>query len=252
MPEPRPSDAELERALRAIGRDLAFPPTPALAAAATSRLAAERARPAPARRWPRGRRRPLVLVAIGVLALLAIAAAARFVIGVAEIRVQPPGSPTATAPPLGAGGLGAPVALPDAEAAVGFRIGLPPGPAPDAVFVFEGPAGSDGALLAWEPSDRYPPLGGTPWRLLLMQVEGDEEVLLKTTGAAEDVRIVSVDRRRAFWLVEPHVLDVRTADGSRRFSVEGNVLIWAEGAITYRLETPLGLRDALSLAASIR
>lgn len=247
-------EAELDRALRALGPELGYPPTPPLVEAVTSRIRTREATGArPAFPWLPlwSRRRLLVAVAVGLLALLGVAAAARFVLGAAEIRIQPGASPTG-APPLGPGGLGRSVPPTDLEAAVGFEVRLPAGPAPDEAYVFHGPSGADGALLAWRASERFPALTGTPWGLVLMQVRGDENVVLKTTGQAEDVRVVRVDGHRAFWLTEPHVLDVRTADGYRAFSVDGNVLIWAVDAVTYRLETSLGLDDALAVAASIR
>jgi hypothetical protein len=251
--ERRPTDARLERALRALGPELAYPETPPLVPAVTTRLTAERAgRPTTLGRPLLRDRRVLVLAAVAALALLAIAAAARFVLGAAEIRVRPTPSPTVVAPPFAPEALGEPLPLGELEAAAGSPIGLPAGPPPDAAYLFEGPSGSDGALLAWAASERYPAIPGTPWGLVLVQVEGDGTAILKTTGNVEDVRIVRIDGRRAFWLEEPHALDVRTTAGYERFSVEGNVLIWAEGGITYRLETSLGLAEAQELAGSLR
>lgn len=254
MPEPRWTHAELDRALRALARDVAYPEPPGLVPAVTTRLAAERvarARPAFPGTALWSRRRLLVVVAVAALALLAVAAAARFVIGTAEVRVQPGVSPTGR-PPLEPGGLGEPIPVADVPTAVGFRVRFPAGPAPEVAYVFRGPSGTDGVLLAWPASGAYPPLPGTPWGLALMQIEGDEGVVLKTIGQAEDVEVVSVDGHRAFWLSEPHALDVQTADGDRAFSVEGSVLIWAAEGLTYRLETSLGLAEAIALAASIR
>ncbi|HZD17076.1 MAG TPA: hypothetical protein VE669_02930 [Actinomycetota bacterium] len=255
MREPSRTDARLERALGALGTEVAYPRTPSLVPAVTARLATERAsgvRP----RFPRlalmDRRRLVALAAVGVLVLLSIAAAARFVLGAAEIRVQPTTAPVPAPPPLTPGGLGRPVPIAEVEATVRFEIRLPPGPGPDEAYVFQGPGGTDGALLAWASSERYPALPGTPWGLVLLQVEADERILVKTTGKVEDVRIVRVDGERAFWLDEPHMLDVLTAEGDRSFSVGGNVLIWAVQGVTYRLETPLGLGDALALAGSMR
>lgn len=183
MHEPREVD-RLDRALRALGRELAYPEVPSLAPAVTSRLLADRA----ARSRPRllepalwGRRRVLAFVAIALIALLTVAAAARFVIGAAEIRVQPPAPQTSVPPPLRPKGLGDPLPLRDLEGAVGFDVRLPGGPAPDAAYVFQGPTGTAGALTAWEAGDRYAALPGTPWGLLPMQVEEDDRVVLKTS-----------------------------------------------------------------------
>lgn len=253
MPEPRPSDAELGRALAALGLDLAYPPTPSLAPSVTSRLVerAARARPPFAGLALWSRRRWLVVVAVGVLALLALGAAARFVLGAAEIRVQPGVTPSGPARPIDPAGIGVPVPLGDVESEVGFEVRLPAGPAPDQAYVLLGLADGGGAILAWEASERFPEILGTPWGLVLIEVADELDLLLKTTQAVEDVVVVSVDGRRAFWLDAPHVLDVITQHGSERFTVEGGVLIWTKGGITYRLETSLELAVAVEIAESI-
>lgn len=78
------------------------------------------------------------------------------------------------------------------------------------------------------------------------------ERALRALGRDLAHRIAQVYDRRARWLERPHALDVRTAAGSARFSVEGNVLIWTRAGITLRLETSLELEDALAIARSIR
>src|SRR5262245_1763730 len=115
--EPRMSEERLVASLRALGRELAYPPTPATAPAVTARLnAPEARRPA----WPglvrRSRRRTLVLVAVGVLAALAIAAAARLAIGAFEVREQPGSTPSPSQPPVQPDLLGDPVPFDDAVA----------------------------------------------------------------------------------------------------------------------------------------
>jgi hypothetical protein len=44
---------------------------------------------------------------------------------------------------------------------------------------------------------------------------------------------------------------VITDEGAQRFLVEGNVLIWVDAGITYRLETTLALPAAIALAESL-
>jgi hypothetical protein len=252
MSETQVSDEALGRALASLGRDVAFPPTPATASEVVERLRAGRAArsrpPFPALAlW--SRRRVLALVAVGILAVLALAFAARLVLGAAEIRVQPGVTPSG--PPLGPAGLGTPVPVGELEDAVGFEVRLPLGPLPDEAYVFTAGSGNGAALLAWDAGERYPHLPGTPWGLILMQVEGEETALAKNVGDAEDARAVEVGGRRSIWIDAPHELLVITDEGAQRFLVEGNVLIWVDAGITYRLETTLALPAAIALAESL-
>lgn len=252
MPDRRPSTEELADTLRALARDLEIPRTPSLSPAVASRLLAERAarvrRPL-ARRALWTPRRTLLLATIGLLGLLALAAGARFVLGAAEIRVQPGTSPSG--PPIGPGALGEPATLDAVSAAVGFRVRLPLGAAPDAAFVYASEAGHDGALLAWDAGARFPALPGTPWGLIVMEMEGQDEFVVKNVNAFEDTDEIRLDGRRAFWIHAPHELVVVTDAGDERFAVEGNVLIWEESGITFRMETALGRPDALALARTM-
>jgi hypothetical protein len=255
MPEPTTSD--LARALSALAGRIEYPPTPALAPAVTARLAAQREtearRPSPSLApWPR--RRLLVALAIGLLALLGIAAATRIVIGAFEIRVRPGITPAPPAPTVDPADLGRPASLAEAEAAAGFRIELPPGLPPQEVYVVEGLAGEPGIVVAWGPGAGYPTIGGTKWSLVLMAFPGEAEHVLKTVGASQAVREVAVDGRRAFWIGAPHLIAFRTEDGTRGpYRVLGGVLIWeAERGITYRLETALPRAEAIALAESLR
>jgi hypothetical protein len=253
MAETRMPEDTLARALRDAGRDLAYPPTPPISHVVIARLEAEREQ----RTRPRlrgvalwSRRRVFVLVAVGILGLLlAVAFAARLVIGAAEIRLQPGVTPSG--PPLGPGALGDPLSIEGVEREVGFPLRVPAGPPPDEAYVFVS-AGGDGALLAWQAGDRYPPLPGTPWGMILVELRTDEGTLVKDVGGFEDIRHVRVESRAAFWLEAPHELHVITDEGSETFRVDGHVLIWTRGAVTYRLETSLELPDAVALAGSLR
>lgn len=251
MPETRMPEDALAVALRDAGRDLAYPPTPPISQGVVARLEAERERHTRPRfpaltLW--SRRRLLAVVAVGIVGLLALAFAARLVIGAAEIRVQPGVTPSG--PPLGPDALGDPVLLERVERAVGFELRVPAGPLPDQAYVFVA-AGGDGALLAWEASDRYPSLPGTPWGMALIELRTDEGVLVKDVAGFDDTREVRVGGRSAFWIEAPHELHVITGEGSETYRVDGNVLIWTAGAVTYRLETSLELPEALALAESL-
>jgi hypothetical protein len=252
MSETRMPEDTLAVALRDAGRDLAYPPTPPISHGVVARLEADRDRRARprfpvVRLW--SRRRVLALVAVGLIGLLALAFAARLVIGAAEIRVQPGVTPSG--PPLGPGALGDPVPVERVEREVAFALRVPAGPLPDEAYVFVA-AGGNGALLAWEASERYPSLPGTPWGMALIELRTDQGILVKDVGGSDDIQEVRVDGRASFWIDDPHQLHVITHEGSETFRVDGNVLIWTRGDVTYRLETSLGLPEAVALAESVR
>ena len=122
------TNEQVASALAALGPELAYPATPSMRSAVTARLENERAagaRPAFPGRALWSRRRVLVLATIGLLAALALAAAARFAIGAIEIRVQPGVSPSASLPPVEPDALGDPMPAREAFALAGFEPLLP-------------------------------------------------------------------------------------------------------------------------------
>jgi hypothetical protein len=247
--------ADLEGSLRSLAPRIAVPVAPSIAPAVIARLETERMRrprpPFPGLAlWTR--RRALVFAALAVLALLALAAAARFTIGAVQIRVQPTPSVTGSPPPpFDLTVLGPARSPADAAASVRFTAGLPSGPAPAGAYVVEGPTGRRSVAFAWLPSATYPQIEGTPWGLILLEIPGDDELVLKSVNSFENVVPAVVDGQRAEWIPTAHELQLTTADGSKTFSVGGNVLIWERNGVTYRLETALGFDDAIALAESI-
>ena len=65
------------------------------------------------------------------------------------------------------------------------------------------------------------------------------------------VQETTVNGRYAAWAVGPY--PVRFSNGDLDFVrlVDGHVLIWTDGEITYRLETELDLEDAVRVAESL-
>lgn len=248
------NDEDLGRALIALGTELAYPSTPSTAPAVVARLGTERSAgrrpPFPgAALW--SRRRVVVLVAVGVLAALAVAAAARYAIGSFEVRVQPGVTPGPSTPPFEPDVLGEPVAPDVAAQIAGFEATLPAGPPPDETFVVDSPFGDPGLVFAWTPSAAYPSIPGTDWGLVLIAAQGDSELVVKTIDRFEDLQEIRVNGGRAFWIPVPHVLSIQTDLGVRTYAVGGNVLLWdgADG-VAYRLETSLGRPEAVAIAES--
>ena len=252
MSDARLSHEALGRALSAMSEDIAFPRTPSIAPAVISRLREERGAsirpPFPSMAlW--SRRRALVLVAVALAAVLTLAFVARLMLGAAEIRVRPGITPSG--PPLGPAGLGSSIPVSQIDDAVRFDVGVPAGPAPDEAYVFRTNSVRRAALLAWDAGAGERSLLGTPWRMMLIELRGDERTLVKDVGQFEDSTFVEVGGASAFWIDAPHELIVLTDQGEETFLVRANVLIWAEDGVTYRLETTLGLTEAIALAETV-
>ena len=60
-----------------------------------------------------------------------------------------------------------------------------------------------------------------------------------------------VNGQRAIWAVGPYPLFLRNGDIQFTRLIEGHVLIWSDGDVTYRLETDMDLEEALKIAESL-
>lgn len=262
MSDRRLDDAALAAALVALGREIAYPPTPPIVPAVSAHLrSAERpAPPAPSQVWRRlaRRRRLLVLVAVGAVLLLAGAAVAtRLGIGPIGIRIVESPRPTTTPPPTGvAPVLGRPISLEEALAAAPFEVRLPSGMAqPDRVWLGEGTGPR--VALAWrpDPGSGLRRIPGTPFGLVLVELVGSGPDVVKEIAVKEiegsALRNTEVGGSPAFFIDEPHDLLLATGDGDRLVRVTGTVLIWQAGEVTYRLESALSLRAAVELAEAV-
>jgi hypothetical protein len=223
--------SELERSLAALAAEVEWPETPALS------LSFE---PAPRRR----RRRPLVLTLAAVVVGVAIAFAvppARSAIldffhlgGVRVERVQT--LPAAEERPLGAA-LGRPVSESEAEGLLGRPVALPE---------------TSGRPQLYERSGVVSALLAAPGPVLVSQLHplGGEYLLKKVAGTATGVANVEIEPGLdALWIAgEQHV--VFWLDAPPRLA--GNVLLWEDGGITYRIEgKTLTKERALELARAM-
>jgi hypothetical protein len=226
--------AELETALRALGRDVAFPPTPDLASAIRGRL--ER---------PRFWRRP-VAIAVAVAVVAAIAAAfavpqSRSAIldwlglrNVSVVRVEK----LPTVPAHGNLDLGQRVTLDEAKRRAPWLL-MPDG-TPDSVWVSESVPGGKVSLLWGTPSNV---------KLLLTEFTGRTYVEKVIDGDTQ-VERVKIGNAGA-WFKGSHVVMFQDRDGRFRESharLARNTLVWQLGGVTLRLEGGLTKDEALRIA----
>ena len=120
----------------------------------------------------------------------------------------------------------------------------------------------------------YPPELGVPDRVFLQDTEGKMTILVWLDPGRPDkvtlslhfipsgswvirkmgpavIQEVSVNGKDAIWAEGPYPLTMQ--NGIVEFSrlIEGHVLIWSDGEITYRLETDLSLEETIKIAESL-
>lgn len=243
----------IERTLRALADEVAFPETPPLAASVTSRLLSERASTPRRRPFPTialwTRRRALVLAVLGVLLVGGAAVAGRLAIGAVGVRIVP--TPAAT-PTATEASLGRAVTLDEAADLLGYEPAYPPSfGEPDDVRVARAWSGDGIVVLAWRATGGAEAIPGTPWSALLMQLPGEDELAVKSVLAGDALEPATVDGSDALWIGGAHDLILMTPHGEQRLRVAANTLVWQAAGITYRLETLLSKPAARTVAASI-
>jgi hypothetical protein len=237
----------MERELRALAASVDWPSADVATSVGTE-LRAGRATRRPLPRlalWPR--RRVVALVLIGLLLIAGTAVAAKLAIGAIRIErvpelTTPPASASVaprsilgrTATPREARGARLP-----ARAALG---------APNGIFVAQTPGG-ERIAATWNAASGAPRLAGTPWSAVLMEFRGTD-----ATAATKEVPVqtrllsVRVGEAPGYWIRGAHQLVLH--DGAV-LRLDGTVLIWMSGDVTYRLESNLGLRRALAVARTV-
>jgi hypothetical protein len=242
---------ELERALVALGRELAMPGTPDLAPRVLEELDRPTAVPRPRLRLA------LALAAVlaaSLLAALAIpdarSALLRFFhIGAVQIEVVDELPPVAPEPPeldLGSA-LGRRVSLAQARRRAGFDLRELAEP-PDRVYL--GPRGTVWFLYGRPDAVRLL-VAQTP------QLSVDEQFIFKKlVGAGASVQTARVRGNPAYFLSgEPHemiLVDEHGVPVQETARLAQDVLLWEESGRTYRLEGDLTLAEALGIADSLR
>jgi hypothetical protein len=257
-----------EARLQQLARHFPYPPTPDMTSRVRAQLAeGSRRKPGlPPRRlaWAA---LVVLLVLAGLLAVPQVRAALVEYLQIGAVRIfliEP--TPTPTPTPLAASSEEKPITptptplaslldlagettLAEATEQAGFTIRLPTYPPdlgqPDHVFLQQ--IGGPVVVLVW-----LDPAQPEQVRLSLQQL-GPGTFAEK--GNPGQVQETTVNGQRALWAEGPYVLQFRRGnrvDYDFRRLVEGRVLIWAEGDITYRLETDLALPEAVRVAESLR
>lgn len=275
---PEPTD-DLAPRLRALGQHLAFPPTPDLAASVRAELdrgGRSRVTTTTNARWRHWRVALTAVAAILVLVpvmTLAVPPARAVVAGWLDridlpgIRIEVTRDGEPTAEPAGAVGttllLGERVSLSDAAAQAGFPLKVPDDDtlgglgAPDEVYLRQVEGGALVSLL-YLPRPGLPEIGTTGVGALLMQFHSIEEIELMVKGVSEmDTPIpVRVGDAFGYWVRNGRLYIAPDPSAPPEFDPvgprpSGNVLLWAEGTTTYRLETALTRDAAVALAENL-
>ncbi len=278
-------DGDLEAALRGLVPVVAWPQATVpggsdIAAAVRTRVEAlpvprrdGRAGPFRWSRWPA--RRALVLALVALLAVVAVAGALglglpglRIILGEApplpSISPGPSAGPTASRSPLPLGTslrLGDPLDPTDRaelDARAGFPVQLPADPAigpPETAYVDHTKGGQ--VTLLWPTRPDLPATLQPEVGLLISQFEGtvEREFFTKSTSSNTVIEPVTVGEHDGYWLTgDPHIFFWEGrggfVDDARRWV--GDVLLWSDGTVTYRLETSLGRDEAIAIAEGMR
>ncbi len=262
-----------ETRLREVAHAFTYPLTPDIASAVKTRLAAEESRLKPGLPLVSVSRRlvwvALILLIIlgGLLAVPQVRAALLEFLQVGAVRiflVEPTPTPTpatiipetpATATPRPSPtpissllDLAGETTLAEAQAQVDFPIRLPAYPTdlgpPDWVFLQD--LGGPMVVLVWAKPDQPDQVG------LSLHLLGSGVFMGK--GPPVTLQETTVNSQQAYWTEGPYLVQIERGNQyleDMRRLIEGHVLIWTEGEITYRLETDLPLEEAVKIGESL-
>jgi hypothetical protein len=253
--------------LSKLSQDLPYPPTPDIASLVASRLEGEGTKPtrqlSPRLAW-------VVVILILLATLMAFepvrAQILEFLqIGAIRIFLSQPtptstsgatlpspvaGAPVPTASPIvypTLTDLAGETSLAEAQRALDFPIKLPTYPPdlgdPERVFLQD--LGGQAVLLVWMDPEE-------PERIRLdLLLMGPGTFAEKALPAV--IEETSINGQEAIWAKGAHLLQF---SGSTYHSVplvvEGNILIWEQDGVTYRLESDLSLGEAVRVAESLK
>ena len=257
-----------ERQILSISKEMEYPRTPAIARSVMRRLRVPERRRSTNKKWAWSLTALVILISSLMLIPPVRAAVVEFIqIGVVRIfRVEPtplappqqefpstmspvtatPGSTSQPLIPI-LQRLAGELTLDEAQQTVEYPLRLPSYPPdigpPDHVFVQE--ADGDMTILVWRDPEQPDEVS-----MSLHFLPPDSWAVKKMEPAL--IQETSVNGQRAFWTIGPY--PIRYSNGNIDFirMVDGRVLIWTEGEITYRLETELSLEEAIRIAESLQ
>jgi hypothetical protein len=277
-----PSSLPGKARLTDLARGFSYPPTPDIAGTVRTRLAAALRQPDATRKAvARLRWAPAAVIVVMILAALLAVPAVRAAVldfirvGAVRIFLAPPTvTPTALPTPTGAG------APPIVEAPLTATPGLGPFELPAPTFSL---ADLDGATTLADARARagfpvllpvYPPDLGAPDKVYLQSFGGNIVVMVwldrklpdhvrlslhalgpgvdAFKGQPQAVTRTQVNGQMAVWTQGPYVLVYRGGNADLSQMINGHVLLWTVGEVTYRLETDVTLDEAVKIAESLR
>ena len=251
---------ELERALAALGDELALPAAPDVSAAVLARIA----EPA-ARRLPGRRRRPLVLAFVALIvalgAALAVPAARTAILdffglqgaSVRRVETLPEATGERVRLPLGT-----PVPVRDGIVQAKWaRLVVPTAlGAPDAAFFSPVPTGGKVSLV-YEPGPGIPRSEHTGVGLLVTEFRGDFDpgYIDKLADTGTTVEPLTIEGSPALWLEGgPHYVFFRARGGDfveEPGRLAGNTLLVERGPLLVRIEGEIDRERAVAIAESL-
>jgi len=251
---------KIESRLSELAAQFVYPPVPDIAAYERRRLLRASSETVESRVGAGRRARVLVGAVATILLLLA---AALFVpqtraallkildIGAIRILVDEEEFQPAVTPGRSLLDVAGATTLAEASEMVYFDIHLPAYPAdlgqPDQVYVQKlADTGLDGpiAILVW-----LDPAQPDEARLTLYQIPVPAYALKQ--ASSESIRQTVVDGHTAFWVQGAHRLQLQDGSYDGWLFVPGNVLVWTDGQLTYRLESGLTMEEAVRIGESL-
>lgn len=116
-------------------------------------------------------------------------------------------------------------------------------PPPDDVLLHEEPVWDTAVIFLWRDATDPQEVG-----LSLYQIN----VAQYAYKGSEMLEMTAVNGKQAFWLIGPHYFRLSDASAEAWLFVEGSVLIWWDGKVTYRLEGAASLAEARRIAESLQ
>jgi hypothetical protein len=224
-----PSDSsDFEAQVESLAAQFRYPPTPGL-------LALHRRREV---RLPRLAWVLVALVAVAV-AVPPVRAAVGEILRVGAVRIVQGGQVETPDGALTVLDLPGETTLDAARRDVSFEIRTPQElAAPDRAFLLD--IGAPSVALVWLEQD-------VP--ALVLYTIPSSPVVTKLMPQTLDNAVV--DGHPATWVTGEHTLELLIDGQPMRIEVRGNVLIWTDGILTYRLETSGPLAEAVRIAESL-